>query len=570
MNKLTKKATAIGLTAALCIGGTGMVFAQTGNEAVLLASSNSQTEAKVSQSTDVDSVKDETVYVLAGADGMVKKIIVSDWIKNTSGSSDISDKSGLSNIENVKGDEGYTINADNMVVWDAGGNDIYYQGNTDKELPVGLTVSYMLDGKSISAGELAGKSGKVSIRFDYENRQYETVKINGSDEKIYVPFAMLTGMILDSDNFRNVEVSNGKLINDGNNTIVIGLVFPGLKENIGLESDEFDIPDYVEITADVSDFEFGMTVTVATNEIFSKIDTTKLDSLDGVADSLGELTAGMDKLYDGLCTLLDKSDELVSGVNKLADGAKEIMDGADSLDEGAVQLSAGLSELKTGLGALSSNSTAINAGAGQVFNTLLSTAAAQLNAAGIEAPALTIGNYADVLCQVIDSLEKMAAYSEEYAVAAKTVMALKESLDNYNTFYQGLCVYTNGVDSAAAGAESLMAGSLALKEGTAKLKAGAAVLYSGVLTLKDGMPALTEGITALKDGSMELSEGLKTFNEQGIQKITELASGDLENTMARLKATIDVSEDYYNFTGISDDMSGQVKFIYRTDEISAD
>ncbi|MBQ8975443.1 MAG: hypothetical protein IJ072_06975, partial [Oscillospiraceae bacterium] len=116
--------------------------------------------------------KEETVYVLAGADGSVKKLIVSDWIKNALGSAKLNDVSELTDIENVKGDETYTLGGGNSRVWDAEGNDIYYQGNIEKELPVSMAVSYKLNGKPITPDELAGKSGKVTIRFDYENKQY--------------------------------------------------------------------------------------------------------------------------------------------------------------------------------------------------------------------------------------------------------------------------------------------------------------------------------------------------------------------------------------------------------------
>lgn len=141
---------------------------------------------------------------------------------------------------------------------------------------------------------------------------------------------MLTGMLLDNNNFRNIEVSNGKLINDGDHTAVMGIALPGLQENLGIGKDKLDIPDYVEIIADVTDFNFGMTVTIATNELFNNLDTAKLNSADGLTDSIGELSDGMKQLldgssalYDGLSTLLDKSGELVAGIDQLADGAKD-------------------------------------------------------------------------------------------------------------------------------------------------------------------------------------------------------------------------------------------------------
>lgn len=564
MNKLSVKITLICLCAAIMLGGAGAAYALTGekNEVpakVVTTSTKAEEEKEVS--------KDETVYVLAGADGSVQKIIVSDWIKNALNENSIADKSGLSDIENVKGNETYTLDGSNMTVWDAEGNDIYYQGNVEKELPVAMFVSYKLDGKPISADELAGKSGKVTIRFDYENRQYETVNIDGKNEKIYVPFGMLTGMLLDSDTFRNVEVSHGKLLNDGDRTAVIGIAFPGLQENLGIDKDKVEIPDYVEITADVTDFELGMTLTIATNEIFNELDAAKIDSADGLISSLNELTDGMQQLmdgssalYDGLCTLLDKSGELVDGIEKLANGAKTLKDGADSLDEGAAQLQKGAADLSSGLNTLASNNASLNGGAKQVFDTLLSTATAQINAAGISVPALTVDNYADVLNTV---QSQISAASE----GAKSIISLKESLDSYNSFYLGLLTYTDGVASAANGAATLSSGTSDLKGGTAQLKEGTSSLYDGILQLKNGTPALVDGVTQLKDGAMQLSDGLKQFNEEGIQKLVDLVGGDIESMLARVRATIDVSKDYQNFSGISVNMDGQVKFIYRTDEI---
>lgn len=728
MNKKVTKIIAICLCAALCLGGAGVAFAQTGSKQESAQPTAAQKAADLQQKIS----KDETVYVLAGADGSVQKIIVSDWLKNELGSASLTDKSGLSNIENVKGDESYSINGDNMTVWDAQGNDIYYQGDIQKELPVGLTVRYTLNGKAVSPEQLKGQSGKVTIRFDYENRQYETVQINGQNQRIYVPFAMLTGMILDNDTFRNVTVTNSKLVNDGDRTVVVGLAFPGLQENLNLSRDQLSIPSSVEITADVTDFSLGMTVTLACNDLFSQLGDADLGSLDA-AGSLNKLTNAMDQLlngssalYDGLTTLLDKSGELAAGVEELAQGAAAIKAGADSLDEGAAELKAGLADLSEGLNKLSANSAALNGGAEQVFNSLLETATAQIRAKGLTVPDLTIENYAEELNKLIKSLDETTVYENaltqvtaavekqrplitqkvtaavrqeveakvtaavkteattaaqaqvaenvirtatrmtkkdyDAAVAAgqipqatqdavnaaiqaqlsdpdvqkqinatveaqmasetvkntikaqtdaqmktekvqatisqnvelqvkkaiaenmasdevqkqlqaasegsKTLIALKASLDDYNAFYLGLLDYTAGVDEAAEGSNELYAGAGDLKDGTAELRAGAAKLYAGVLQLKDGTPALVSGVTQLKDGAMQLSEGLQQLNKEGIQKLTKLLQNDLGDLTARVQATIDVSKDYRSFSGISDDASGQVKFIYRTDEIA--
>ena len=734
MNKLSVKITAIILSVVLCLPCGVSAFALEG------APEGAPEDAFTVDPAgygDEEISKDETVYVLAGADGSVRKIIVSDWLRNAPGAVSLADSTELSDVENVRGDEACTLSG-NAMIWDAQGGDIYYQGNIEKDLPVGMAVTYTLDGETISAGEIAGKTGKVTIRFDYENRQYETVNISGKNEKIHVPFAVFTGMLLDSEQFRNVAVTNGSLLNDGDRTAVIGIAFPGLQENLGISRDDLDIPDYVEITADVTDFSFGMTVTAATNELFSNLDSSKLDSVDGLTDSTGELSDGMNRLldgssalYDGLCTLLDKSSELISGIDALAGGANTLIDGTVSLDDGACQLKSGAAELAGGLNTLKGNNDALNSGAKQVFETLLSTAEDQIKAGGVSISSLTIENYTQVLGSVLDSLDETSVYNQALAqvtaaveenrplilekvtaavreqaeaqvtaavleqvsagvastvreevsgqviasvtgmsksdyeaavfaglipeetqndlsaaieaqMQSETVKELTEanitaqmesneitaairsntdaqmqtdpvqktvsdnvelqvqqaitenmasdevqaklaaaaqgaasiasliaSLDSYNAFYLGLLAYTGGVSAAADGASDLASGASDLQNGTSQLRDGAAVLSDGILQLKNGAPALTDGVLQLKDGAMQLDDGLKKFNEEGIQKLIDLVDGDLESIAARLKATVDVSKNFRNFSGISDDMGGQVKFIYRTDEIKS-
>lgn len=735
-------------------------------------SDTSSTAKNASEDKTKKLSKNETVYVIANADGSAKKVIVSDWIKNTAKAKSFEDTSNLDSIVNVKGDETYTVNENNMYEWSADGNDIYYQGTGKSELPVGLSVSYTLDGKKISADKLAGQSGKVKIRFDYTNRQSEKIKIDGKEEEIYVPFVMLTGMMLDNDAFRNVEVSNGKVVNDGSHTFVAGFALPGMQSNLGIDSKDFEIPDYVEITADVKNFELSTTLTLAANDMFSDVDFSNVDDkIDSLSDSLDELTDaanqlidGSSQLYDGLKTLLDKSGELIEGVEQLYDGAEKISsgaqeldngagalangakdldngvgtlnDGANSLDsgvsslnDGAVSLDSGISQLQgyvatlsSGLNTISGNSESLNAGAKQIFDTLLATADAQIAAAGLQADKLTISNYAQVLDKLVGSLSednvKTVAYNtaletvtttvnsqkdvireavesavrkqvtervlasvgysmsaEQYdsAIASgqipdevqvqintavstqmssssiqltidnntqsqiqslidtnmqsdevqsqisfavekasagkQSLSALKEQLDSYNKFYQGVLTYTDGVDKANAGAQQILSGTYALKDGSGALKDGAGQLKSGSVTLKDGTKtlkdgsdslnngaqslkdgtgelnsgaktlaqgvaslkegssALVSGVKQLKDGSMSLNDGLKKFKKEGVDVLVDAVDGDVNGLVSRLKAVSEVSSHYKSYSGISDEMDGKVDFIYKTDSI---
>lgn len=338
-------------------------------------------------------LKDETVYVLSSADGTAEKIIVSDWLKNILNSSEISDCTELDDIVNVKGDETFTDGK-----WNSDGSDIYYTGTIEKSLPVTMSVSYTLDGQSVSPEEIKGKSGEVTIRFSYRNNQKETVTVDGEKKEMYVPFAVITGVILDSDSFKNVEVTNGKLLSDGDRTVIAGYSLPGMRDNLGINSKDIEIPDFFEISAKVNNFELSETITIITNEAFNNIDFDgdgelgELDSLSEFSDAADQLCDGSDKLYDGLSQLLEKSSELVNGIDKLTEGSVRLKDGTE--------------ELAQGLDALKKNSEALNMGSRQVFDVLLETANTQLKAAGMEVPSLTPDNYEDILKGILNDLDE--------------------------------------------------------------------------------------------------------------------------------------------------------------------
>jgi putative membrane protein len=427
LHKRSVKIILLSMVAALSISTVGYAAYAAGT-----AAGSAATSVTVSDSADSSRTvgKEETVYVLANADGSAKKVIVSEWLKNPDGAASLSDYTELENVENVKGDESYSMSADNMRIWDAEGSDIYYQGTTDRALPVDVQISYLLDGKPISAEDLAGQSGTVTIRFDYTNRQQQTVTIDGEEETLSVPFMMLTGMILDNSNFTNITVSNGKVISDGDRSVVMGFAIPGLQDDLGLDSDKLEIPSSVEITADVENFSLTTTMTLATNDVFNDLNLDDVDSLDDLSDSLQQLSDasqqlvdGSSALYDGLSTLLDKSGDLISGIDQLADGAKQLADGTASLKGGADELQAGMASLQAGLQTLTGNSASLNAGAEQVFNSLLSMADSQLAAAGVSVPALTIDNYHEVLGGVLAAVDSNTVYNMAYSTAAEKVSA---------------------------------------------------------------------------------------------------------------------------------------------------
>ena len=348
---------------------------------------------KTVQTAAKDEKQDETVYVFAAADGTTQKVVASDWIKTEDGSR-------------------------------------YTKRNAEDTLPVTMRVCYQLDGEDITPKKLAGKSGALTIRYEFENHKTQTVQVNGAQKTVNVPFAVITGVILDDEVFTQVEVSGGKLVNDGDRTMVLGLSFPGLRQNLGVTDDKLDLPDHLEIRAQVKDFSMLNTMTLVTNEVFRDLDAQGIDDLealtaaaDKLTDAMTQLLDGSGKLEEGLATLQQKSGELSTGVEKLSEGAQSLKNGASQLDAGMKTLSDGAGQLSTGLDTLSQNSAALNAGAAQVFDTLLAEANKQLEATGLGLPALTKENYAQVLNGAIDSLDENAIRQQAEAVAREKVTA---------------------------------------------------------------------------------------------------------------------------------------------------
>ena len=143
---------AVILSAGLCAGGINAIAnnsKDTSNRVLAEANNTSKTDAATSSDTS-EATKEETVYVIANSDGSVDHLIVSDWLKNTLGKDDLKDVSNLSDIINVKGDETFTQDGDNTT-WSTDGKDIYYRGSTDKLLPIEMSITYKLDGNTISA-----------------------------------------------------------------------------------------------------------------------------------------------------------------------------------------------------------------------------------------------------------------------------------------------------------------------------------------------------------------------------------------------------------------------------------
>lgn len=522
--------------------------------------------------------KEESVYVIADQNGNINKKIVSDTLKNTNKGEKIEDKSSLSDIKNIKGNETFNKTF-SKVVWNSEGKDITYQGTSNKKLPISVKLSYYLNGEKVSAEDIAHKSGKLKIRFDYKNTTF-----NNS------PFMIVSGMIMDSKKVSNVKVTNGKAVDEGNNTLIMGYGFPGMDESLSMKG--VDIPSYLEVSADVKDFTFDGSMSYATNELFNDIDLTDVDSLMDLTNSLSKLSnasnslvEGSDELYKGITTLVDKSGTLTTGVDKLNKGAKKLSEGSKQLKTGATDLKNGANTLSNNINKLSSNVKTAKEGSSTLKDGL-NTAGSSLNQtisyneqvkSGIDTMISQLKN-ADPSNPMITKLETMSATLDQTINGQKQIVYNLTTSDTVNgkpTLMKGTSnlesglsqIYdgskllkSQGSDKIAAGANDL------INKGINPLITGSSELSEGLNTLQKGSSQLISGINKLQKGSKQLKEGMNQFDKEGISKLVE-AAGSIDNLKARLHTTINKANAYNNFSGISNNMNGSVKFIYKTEAI---
>ena len=418
-------------------------------------------ESKIDDVSNTD--KDESVFVEMNSQGKILKTTVSDTLKN-SGKNSIKDESELDDIVNLTGDEKFARDDEGKIIWENKGEDIRYQGTTQKDVPVAIEINYYLDNKLTDPEAMAGKSGHVDIEYKYVN----TTK--GND---YVPFVVLTGMAFDREKFKNVKINHGKVVTYNDSHLVLGFAIPGfideLKRRVDQKTDaldKLDIPDSITVSADVEDFETSMAMTYVTSGLIDKDLSGRID-LSDITDKMRQLQDGADRLSDGARQLSDGTHKLKSGVDDLSKGTGKLADGNKTLFTGSDKL-------------LSKYS---------VFNKSL-----------------------------LEALDKSAKGTKKLYDGVKPLKKGAKDLDD------GAKQLDKGAKKIKDGSQKLDEATGKVKDGTASLKSGTGAIANGSKTLKEGLSTLKSGFdgdkktTGLKDGAKAVKNGMSASNE-GVKEL---------------------------------------------------
>ena len=370
--------------------------------------------------------KEETVYVKADAAGNPTEKSVDVVLKEIEGSDPIEDRSNLRDIKNTEGNEEVAQAGEGRYLWENHGEDIHYKGISDEKLPVDVHVTYFLEGQEVSAEQIAGKTGKVKIRFDYDNN---------TD----VPFMVLSSVILSSDVFSDLEVTNGKVMDLGDQKAVIGFAFPGLMDSLKLAdyepTEEIELPEYVEIEARAEDFELDFTATVVSTGLFDEIEDKDLEDLEEMSDDMNELTDASTEIKDGARELADAGGEYGGYLSQYFDGLAQLSEGTDQLEQGLMALSQNIAKISEG-------SKGLQEGLSQVDSSLsaldLSSIASEESdkeaAAAQEALTSLAGNSAllsEKLGDIETNLETVRTFKEDVENYCGKVKDLKKAIEDH-------------------------------------------------------------------------------------------------------------------------------------------
>lgn len=511
--------------------------------------------------------KKENVYVNLNTDGTVIKSVVNNQlsIKNIE---DIEDQTLLNNITNLNGHEEYSLK-DNSLIWKANGKDILYSGLIEKAMPISVKATYYLNDKEIDVKKLSNKKGKVKIVLDLTNNAIDT------ETGLYIPFVVTVGTTISSKNNSNVEITNGKVINNGNTNVALAIAAPGLYESLGI--DELKSLNKVTISFDTTNFSMNNIYFVATPKLLEDSDLDIFNKMSGITSSISTLQENM---------------------NKIEEGSKSLSDGANTLSDGATSLSSALNEANEGMNKLQSGSISLDEGLKKIISALNNAqsllANQNLNGSLENLKYLKSKNNEAIstLKQSLNSINTVSGLTEEQILNVNSILSdttktneqkvyalvaggyynqqtATNVLSNYSLITL-LSANNTAIDTTINSLTSLseQITKLVTELNTALIIAekGSSELSNGISTLKTGINAIYEGSTTLKDGAIslssgasELSNGIVEFNKQGINKLSSYAD-KINNYSYKVEKLIELSK---NYKGFASNNANETTFIYK-------
>ena len=447
---------------------------------------SSMTFANLSFAEQQDLIKkSETVYVTVEGNE-IKDKSVSVWL-NSDKNIKANDKSNLKNVKDLKTDK--ELKSENgYLKLDENKKDIYYKGDTDKKLPVDVSVKYFLDGKEMKASELEGKSGHLKIVITSKNNRYEAKTIDGQSRNVYSPYVVVAAMTFDDEKVENITSDDIKVVKDGKNEIVTTVMTPGMKQNLSeiVEDKELDnFKDEVSVEMDIKDYKPVEIYSVITNEFFQE--KKNIDSLDKLQNGVKELQDNSQKLVDASVKLSEGQDKLNSGISQMQTGVTKLHSGSQKLASSTQQMQGKFSGIQSKVGPIQGYVAQMNDGSLKLYN-------------GISDYTAAVGKIKENTAKIKEGSEKLA---------------------------KGATDLDNGVGKLKDATSQLRAGTENMKEMTAQkdqLLEKSSQLSNGLNGLAGSYGQLADTVEQISGKSAQLKDSSAQFNEK-LQQVAQLAGG---------------------------------------------
>lgn len=447
---------------------------------------SSMTFANLSFAEQQDLIKkSETVYVTVEGNE-IKDKSVSVWL-NSDKNIKANDKSNLTNVKDLKTDK--ELKSENgYLKLDENKKDIYYKGDTDKKLPVDVSVKYFLDGKEMKASELEGKSGHLKIVITSKNNRYEAKTIDGQSRNVYSPYVVVAAMTFDDEKVENITSDDIKVVKDGKNEIVTTVMTPGMKQNLSkiVEDKELDnFKDEVSVEMDIKDYKPVEIYSVITNEFFQE--KKNIDSIDKLQNGVKELQDNSQKLVDASVKLSEGQDKLNSGISQMQTGVTKLHSGSQKLASSTQQMQGKFSGIQSKVGPIQGYVAQMNDGSLKLYN-------------GISDYTAAVGKIKENTAKIKEGSEKLA---------------------------KGATDLDNGVGKLKDATSQLRAGTENMKEMTAQkdqLLEKSSQLSNGLNGLAGSYGQLADTVEQISGKSQQLKDSSAQFNEK-LQQVAQLAGG---------------------------------------------
>lgn len=546
--------------------------------------------------------KEEVVYSTLSPEGTLKDIYVVNVLDVTN-AGEVTDHGSYSSVKNLT-DVATIKQSNNTISVEAPEGEFYYQGNMDdQQLPWTIDISYRLDGKQITAEELAGASGHLEMNIKTNNNDHV-------DKSFYENYLLQISLTAGSDVFKHIQAGDATVANAGGDYNISWTVMPEKKGDYTLEA---DVTDFEMSGLEISALPSSLPIESPDTDEITQDFESLTDAITEINNGVGELSNGIAELNNGAKDLDNGSSQFNNGLQEASNSSAELINGSKSIDQALAQISKevannsdsvdlsqlkelqkGLDELAKGLKEIPKQLTEFNKQYTQAYQALDSVM-----------KKLPKANKDQQKMQ--QELQRMQALVASYAdddpnkqLVSKLVQTYQAALEARGTYdevkaaFDGVSPTLTGVSDSVtkiANNVSTMSSELAkslesmnisdsfneLAKGLSQLSSRYGEFHSGLVQYTDGVAQLASsyselnsGIGELANGTGELASGANELHE-GTTELKDSTSDlpeELQNQIDQMINQYDKSDyEPVSFVSSENENVERVQFVIRTDSI---